>query len=80
MGERLIFIGILYAMGLVFCYYIKGAFLYEKRISVGKSLMEEAVNEQINTGKKWGFLTHENSQEGQSLSVWQLQYFHFIFL
>ena len=42
--------------------------------------MEEAVNEQINTGKKWGFLTHENSQEGQSLSVWQLQYFHFIFL
>jgi|GEM_PF-1792964 hypothetical protein len=41
--------------------------------------MEEAVNEQINT-EKWGFLTHENSQEGQSLSVWQLQYFHFIFL
>ncbi len=79
MGERLIFIGILYVMGLVFCYYIKGAFLYEKRISVGKSLMEEAVNEQINT-EKLGFLTHENSQEGQSLSVWQLQYFHFIFL
>jgi hypothetical protein len=25
--------------------------------------MEEAVNEQINT-EKWGFLTHENSQEG----------------
>ena len=41
--------------------------------------MEEAVNEQINT-EKWGFLTQENSQEGQSLSVWQLQYFHFIFL
>lgn len=63
MSERLIFIGILYVMGLVFCYYIKGAFLYEKRISVEKSLMEEAVNEQINT-EKLGFLTHENSQEG----------------
>ena len=63
MSERLIFIGIFYVMGLVFCYYIKGAFLYEKRISVGKSLMEEAVNEQINT-EKLDFLTHENSQEG----------------
>jgi hypothetical protein len=30
--------------------------------------MEEAVNEQINT-EKCGFLTHENSREGQSLSV-----------
>lgn len=42
--------------------------------------MEEAVNEKINTGKKWGFLTYENVQGGQSLSVWQFQYFHFIFL
>ena len=68
MSERLIFIGILYVMGLVFCYYIKGAFLYEKRISVEKSLMEEAVNEQINT-EKLGFFNSRKLTGRKSLSV-----------
>lgn len=52
MGGRLIFIGIISIMGLVFSAIILKMYFYmKKRASDGKSLMEEAVNEQTNTEK-----------------------------
>ena len=52
MSARLVFIGLLSIMGVVFLLIILGMYIYMKRTtSSGKSLMEEAVNEQKNTEK-----------------------------
>lgn len=52
MSARLVFIGLLSIMGVVFSLIILGMYIYMKRTtSSGKSLMEEAVNEQKNTEK-----------------------------
>ena len=49
---RLIFILLLSVSGLIFLAVIFGMYIYMKRtVSGGKSLMEEAVNEQTDTTK-----------------------------